>query len=88
MANENMGRMEAQANFDAYLDNPNDWAYQYFQEKKGGFKKDYVNDGMDPKGLALKGIWTGLLLGIASRGLFCYTNDIYFWEFLRPYFQK
>ena len=85
MNNEKMSRIEAQANFDAYLENPNDWAYQYLQEKKGGFKKDYVNDGMDISSLALKGIWTALLFGLAARGVYCYNTGEYFYDFLRQH---
>lgn len=83
MANENMSRMEAQGNFDAYLENPNDWAYQYFKEKSGGYKKDYVNDGMDPKSLILKGLWTSLILGLSARGVYCYSTGEYFYDFLK-----
>lgn len=85
MFNENMSRMEAQGNFDAYLENPNDWAYQYFQEKKGGMKKDYVNDGMDPKSLTLKGLWTGLLFGLLARGIYCYNTSENFYAFLKDF---
>jgi hypothetical protein len=83
MANENLSRMEAQGNFDAYLENPNDWAYQYFKEKGGGYKKDYVNDGMDPKSLVLKGLWSSLILALASRGAYCYSTGDYFYDFLK-----
>ena len=83
MANENMSRLEAQGNFDAYLENPNDWAYQYLQEKNGKYKKDYVNEGMDTKSLVLKGAWTALLLGLAARGVYCYNTGINFYEFLK-----
>ena len=82
MGNEKMSRMEAQGNFDAYLENPNDWAYQYFQEKNGGFQKDYVNSGMDTKSLALKGAWTILLLTLAARGVYCYDSGENFYAFL------
>ncbi|GFH55446.1 hypothetical protein CTEN210_11922 [Chaetoceros tenuissimus] len=83
MAQKNMNRMEAQGNFDAYLENPNDWAYQYLQEQKGGPKKDYVNDGMDPKSLILKGVWTGLVLAIAGRAIYSYENGVNFYDFLK-----
>lgn len=83
MYKENMSRLEAQGNFDAYLENPNDWAYQYFQEKNGGYKKDYVNEGMDPQSLALKGIWSSLVFALAIRGIYCYNTGEYFYEFLR-----
>jgi len=80
-----MSRMEAQGNFDAYLENPNDWAYQYMQERNnpGGFKRDYVNGGMDPKALVLKGVWSSVVLGLAARGVYCYNTGEYFYDFLK-----
>mmetsp|Transcript_16910 Transcript_16910/g.25386 ORF Transcript_16910/g.25386 Transcript_16910/m.25386 type:complete len:181 (+) Transcript_16910:80-622(+) len=86
MANENMSRMEAQGNFDAYLENPNDWAYNYFKEKGGGYKKDYVNEGMDVNSLILKGTWSTLLLALAARGVYCYNTGEYFYDFLKGMF--
>ena len=83
MFNENMSRMEAQGNFDAYLENPNDWAYQYFKEKGGGYKKDYVNDGMDVNSLILKGTWSSLVLALTARGVYCYYTGEYFYDFLK-----
>lgn len=83
MAQKNMNRMEAQGNFDAYLENPNDWAYQYLQEQKGAPKRDYVNDGMDPKSLILKGVWTGLVFAIAGRAFYSYENGVNFYDFLK-----
>lgn len=83
MGKENMSRLEAQGNFDAYLENPNDWAYQYLQEQKGGYKKDYVGGGLDLKSLVLKGVWTTLLLGLAARGVYCYNTGEYFYDFLK-----
>jgi len=83
MANEGMDRMEAQGNFDAYLDNPNDWAYQYLQEQKNGVpKKDYVNGNMDSKSLVLTGTWSVLLVGLIVRGVFCYNTGENFYAFL------
>mmetsp|Transcript_12795 Transcript_12795/g.12900 ORF Transcript_12795/g.12900 Transcript_12795/m.12900 type:complete len:202 (-) Transcript_12795:234-839(-) len=57
MANEGCDRKEAQGNMDAYLENPNDWAYQKMQEKKGGFKRDYANVNTKPKDVILSGAW-------------------------------
>lgn len=57
MASEGMNRKEAQGNMDAYLENPNDWAYQKLQEQKGAPKKDYANANTSPKQLVLSGIW-------------------------------
>ena len=38
---------------DAYLENPQDWAYQKMTEKNGGMVKDYANANMDPKQIIL-----------------------------------
>ena len=51
MANEKVGRKEAQGNMDAYFENPNDWAYQKNVERNGGYKRDYANANTDPKQL-------------------------------------
>ena len=40
MAQAGCDRTEAQGNMDAFLDNPQDWAYQKLSEQNGGFKKD------------------------------------------------
>ena len=42
---------------DAYLENPQDWAYQKSQEKAGKFKKDYANANMEPKQVVLTTVW-------------------------------
>lgn len=44
MANENVGRKEAQGNMDSYFENAQDWAYQKNEERNGGYKKDYTSD--------------------------------------------
>ena len=40
MAQDGCDRKEAQGNMDAFLENPQDWAYQKVQEKNGAYKKD------------------------------------------------
>jgi len=57
MAQDKCDRKEAQGNMDAYLDNPQDWAYQKTCEKNGAYKKDYANANMEPKQVALTTIW-------------------------------
>jgi hypothetical protein len=54
-------KQEAQGNFDAYLENPNDWAFQKNEEKKGGFVKEY---GKMPstKQLGLNAVWSGVVV--------------------------
>jgi len=66
MANDGVDRMEAQGNMDAYFENPNDWAYQKLQERKGGPKKDFANANTSPKQLVLTGIWSLIVIGVGS----------------------
>jgi len=42
---------------DAFLENPQDWAYQKTCEQNGSYKKDYVNANMDTKQVALTTVW-------------------------------
>mmetsp|Transcript_13245 Transcript_13245/g.24365 ORF Transcript_13245/g.24365 Transcript_13245/m.24365 type:complete len:196 (+) Transcript_13245:114-701(+) len=65
MAKEGCDRVEAQGNMDAYLENPQDWAYQKMVEKKGGPKKDYANANMDPKQIILSTMWAGVVFVFA-----------------------
>ena len=47
---------------DAFLENPQDWAYQKMQEKNNGApKKDYVNANMEPQQIALSTVWAGVV---------------------------
>eukprot|EP00569_Conticribra_weissflogii_P002696 CAMPEP_0171335446 /NCGR_PEP_ID=MMETSP0878-20121228/5339_1 /TAXON_ID=67004 /ORGANISM="Thalassiosira weissflogii, Strain CCMP1336" /LENGTH=199 /DNA_ID=CAMNT_0011836717 /DNA_START=59 /DNA_END=658 /DNA_ORIENTATION=- len=57
MAQDGCDRKEAQGNMDAFLDNPQDWAYQKLQEQNGSFKKDYANANMAPKQVILSTVW-------------------------------
>jgi hypothetical protein len=51
---------------DAYLENPQDWAFQKMAENKGAAKKDYANANTSPKQLILTGIWACIVLYFAS----------------------
>jgi hypothetical protein len=42
---------------DAFLENPQDWAYQKTAEANGAFVKDYANANMSPKQVTLSTIW-------------------------------
>mmetsp|Transcript_19614 Transcript_19614/g.36690 ORF Transcript_19614/g.36690 Transcript_19614/m.36690 type:complete len:204 (+) Transcript_19614:181-792(+) len=50
-------RKEAQGNMDAFLENPQDWAYQKVQEQNGKYKKDYANANMGKKQVFLSTVW-------------------------------
>jgi hypothetical protein len=58
MAQEKCDRITAQGNMDAYLENPQDWAYQKMQEKNNGVTpKDYANANMQPRQIILSSVW-------------------------------
>mmetsp|Transcript_1959 Transcript_1959/g.4226 ORF Transcript_1959/g.4226 Transcript_1959/m.4226 type:complete len:185 (-) Transcript_1959:1479-2033(-) len=57
MAQDGCDRKEAQGNMDAFLDNPQDWAYQKTCEQNGSYKKDYANANMSTKQVALSTVW-------------------------------
>lgn len=42
---------------DAFLENPQDWAYQKTAEQNGAYVKDYANANMSPKQVILSTIW-------------------------------
>mmetsp|Transcript_9732 Transcript_9732/g.22771 ORF Transcript_9732/g.22771 Transcript_9732/m.22771 type:complete len:95 (-) Transcript_9732:186-470(-) len=65
MAQQDCSRMEAQGNFDAYLENPQDWAYQKLQEENGAPVKDYANANMSTKQVFLSSIWACVVLCFA-----------------------
>ena len=50
---------------DAFLENPNDWAFQKGEEKKGGAKKDYANANMEPKQIILSTMWACVVFAFA-----------------------
>mmetsp|Transcript_27875 Transcript_27875/g.34411 ORF Transcript_27875/g.34411 Transcript_27875/m.34411 type:complete len:189 (-) Transcript_27875:252-818(-) len=85
MAQKGYDRQEAQGNFDAYLENPNDWAFQKIEEEKGGFKREY-GKAPSTKQLALNGVWTcvviwffnDLISGVAS-GRYQFEPLFKFW---------
>ncbi len=63
MATEKCSRIEAMGNMDAYLENPQDWAYQKMCERqKGAAVKDYANANMDSKQIVLSTIWAGVVV--------------------------
>ena len=65
MAQEGCDRKEAQGNMDAFLENPQDWAYQKMEEKNGKPKKDYANANMDPQQIILSTVWAAVVVVFA-----------------------
>jgi len=66
-AEEKCARAEAQGNMDAYFENPNDWALQKMEERKGGAaKRDYAA-APDAEQLALTLAWSVVVTGVLVR---------------------
>eukprot|EP01041_Mallomonas_annulata_P002253 gene2253-4376_t len=63
MALEKCSRIEAQANMDAYFQDPNGWAGEKLRSRTTGKKIDYVNMNQGPGDLALTAVWA---VGIIS----------------------
>ena len=64
---------------DAYLRNPNDWAYNRIQEEKRGFKVDYVT--LNQKQLFLTLAWAAIVTSVIGRIVFTLATGIGFWDF-------
>jgi hypothetical protein len=73
---DKVDRMTAQAEMDAYLSNPNDWAYNRLQ----GYKVDYLS--LDQKQLTLNLVWAVFIVSLLSRGVFCAVTGDYFFSFI------
>ena len=67
MAQDGCDRKTAQGNMDAYLENPQDWAYQRMAERNGAPKKDFANANTSPKQLVLTGTWSILVFWFAKE---------------------
>jgi len=76
MAGDNVDRNTAQAEMDAYLRNPNDWAYYRME----GVKVDYLT--LRTKDIALTLVWSILILTLAGRGVYCLETGENFWAIL------
>jgi hypothetical protein len=77
MAAEKCSRNAAQGNMDAYLRNPNDWAYNRMK----GYDIDYAR--INTKDLVLVGGWSVFVLAGIARGVYSLITHEYFWEFLK-----
>lgn len=69
MALEKCDRTAAQANMDAYFQDPNGWAGQKLKAKKEGRDdtEAYVNANQDSSSLLLTGIWAFGIIGLFVR---------------------
>lgn len=76
MAGDKVDRMTAQAEMDAYLANPNDWAYN----RLNGYNVDYLS--INQKQLTLNLVWSALILTLLARGAYCSIAGEYYWSFI------
>ena len=65
MASENVSRLEAQGNMDAYFNNAADWSYQKMEEKRGAPKVDYTK--VKTKDVILALIWATFITPLLVR---------------------
>lgn len=80
MATDGVSRVEAQGNMDAYLRNPNDWAYQRFESQKKGVTVNYWD--IKPKELGLVLVWSTVVLSVVGRGVYSLSEGVGFYDFL------
>ena len=78
MAQSGCDRKEAQGNMDAFLENPQDWAYQKTCEQNGAYKKDYANANMSPKQVTLSTIWGEFLVLFLLRVLLVTERNVFY----------
>jgi hypothetical protein len=81
MAGDKCSRDEAQGNMDAYLENPNDWAYNRLYSEKNGIKMDYVTLKTDD--IVKTSVWSGIVLFFCSRLFIEFSGIGDFWDFLK-----
>jgi hypothetical protein len=79
MAGDKCTRDDAQGNMDAYLRNPNDWAYNRMQEDTKGTKVDYVT--LKQEQIILTVVWSTFVLAIVGRAVYAVSNGVDFYAF-------
>eukprot|EP00568_Trieres_chinensis_P013605 CAMPEP_0183292536 /NCGR_PEP_ID=MMETSP0160_2-20130417/1561_1 /TAXON_ID=2839 ORGANISM="Odontella Sinensis, Strain Grunow 1884" /NCGR_SAMPLE_ID=MMETSP0160_2 /ASSEMBLY_ACC=CAM_ASM_000250 /LENGTH=148 /DNA_ID=CAMNT_0025453501 /DNA_START=118 /DNA_END=564 /DNA_ORIENTATION=+ len=82
MANTGVNRREAQGNMDAYLRNPNDWAFQKNEEAKGRSKLDYGEFNTSPKQVLLTATWATMV------GAYVYDVIVNYEKYAPPIIQE
>lgn len=76
MAGDKCDRINAQGNMDAYLQNPNDWAFNRMEEQKRGVKYDYVT--LEAKQVVLVLAWSSVVFAFVGRGVYSISNGVGF----------
>jgi hypothetical protein len=59
---------------------PNDWAFQRFEDEKKGVVRDYTT--VNPAQLALTSVWAGIVFAGIGRSIVSLSSGIPFWSFL------
>ena len=76
MAGDKIPYIEAQASMDAFLENPNDWAYDRFNNPG----RDYLT--LNKKAILLTLVWSTVVVSAVGRAAYAYTNHVGFYDFL------
>jgi hypothetical protein len=69
----------------AFNPDPNDWAYQRYEDEKRGIVRDYAS--IDSKQLSLTLTWAAVVFASIGRSVFSLSTDTPFWSFL-PWMNK
>ena len=80
MAADECSRNEAQANMDAYLRNPNDWAFDRMEFKRRGYKIDYLT--LKPKKIVLTSVWSAIVVSVVGRIIYAISMEESFYAFM------
>ncbi|CAJ1951300.1 unnamed protein product [Cylindrotheca closterium] len=76
MAGDKVDRNTAQAEMDAYLQNPNDWAYN----RVNGYNVDYLT--LNPKQIGLTLAWAAIIVPLLGRAIYCGITRDNVWAIL------
>jgi hypothetical protein len=74
MAGDKCDRRTAMGNMDAYLENPNDWAFGRLEAKRKGITYDYVT--LDVQQIILATVWSAIVAFFVGRGIYSYTYHV------------
>jgi hypothetical protein len=81
MASDKCSRDEAQGNMDAYMENPNDWAYNRLYTERTGIKIDYVT--LKNSEVVKTSVWAGIVFFFVYRCIVEFSGTGDFWDFLK-----
>jgi hypothetical protein len=81
MAGDRCSRDEAQGNMDAYMENPNDWAFNRLYSERTGIKIDYVTLKQGEVAKVL--VWAGIVFFFCFRCFIEFSGTGDFWDFLK-----